>query len=85
MQEWRERMEALAGPLPTDRPLTPAEIEARFDALPADSLEALGARYGASLLVSRGRYPFPVRFRSGDLTIYSLPGAASLSPPPRSP
>ena len=73
MREWRERMEALAGPLPVDRPLAPAEIEERFSALPLDSVVALARRFGASLLVSRTPYPLPTRFATGELRVYEIP------------
>ena len=83
MHEWRERMEALAGPLPMDRPLSNAQIEDRFAALPGDSLLALASRYGATLLVSRTAYPLPTRFSSGEIRVYQLPqhGAEAPSPP----
>ena len=74
MHEWRERMEALAGPLPEDRPLSNAQIEERFAALPGDSVLSLARRYGATLLVSRTAYPFPTLFVSGEVRVYQVSG-----------
>ncbi|MGH7586178.1 MAG: DUF6798 domain-containing protein [Gemmatimonadales bacterium] len=73
MHEWRERMEALAGPLPVDRPLSNAQIEERFAALPVDSVLTLARRYGATLLVSRTVYRLPTRFSAGEVRVYQLP------------
>ncbi len=83
--EWRRRIDALAGPVPPDGSLPLRGFDARFDALPADSVTALGRRYGATLAVTRARYPFPVRFRSGAVSVYAIPGTGALSPPPAQP
>lgn len=79
--DWRARLEALAGPLPTDGSVPLRGLDARFEALPADSMVGLGRRYGATLVVTRASYPFPVRFRSGTVSVYALPPGGSLSPP----
>jgi hypothetical protein len=78
--EWRRRINALVGPVPADGSVPLRTFDARFDALSADSVAALGERYGATLVVTRARYPFPVRFRSGAITVYALPGADALFP-----
>ncbi|HSE28385.1 MAG TPA: hypothetical protein VLA95_09170 [Gemmatimonadales bacterium] len=79
--EWRRRIDALAGPVPPDGSLPLRGFDARYDALGADSMAALGARYGATLVVTHARYPFPLRFRAGAVSVYALPTAGSLSPP----
>ncbi len=83
--EWRGRMDALVGPVPADGSLPLRGFDARFEAIPGDSMAALGRRYGATLVVTRARYPFPARFRSGAVSVYALTGPAGLSPPTRQP
>src|SRR5690606_41404531 len=53
--EWRGRMDALVGPVPADGSLPLRGFDARFEAIPADSMAALGRRYGATLVVTRAR------------------------------
>jgi hypothetical protein len=79
--EWLGRMDALVGPVPADGSLPLRAFDARFEAIPADSMAALGSRYGATLVVTRAKYLFPVRFRSGTVSVYALPAGGSLSPP----
>jgi hypothetical protein len=74
--EWRRRIDALVGPVPADGSVPLREFDARFDALSADSVAALGERYGATLVVTRARYPFPLRFGSGTVSVYTLSPAA---------
>jgi hypothetical protein len=83
--EWRRRIDALVGPVPADGSVPLREFDARFDALSADSVTALASRYGASLVVTRARYPFPLRFRSGTVSVYALTGPTALSRPARQP
>ncbi len=85
--EWRRRIEALAGPVPADGSVPAAAFARRFNAIPPDSMAALGVRYGATLVVTRATYPFPVRFREGAVAVYALPASApdSLSSPRRPP
>jgi hypothetical protein len=83
--EWRNRLDALVGPVPADGGPSLRALDARFEAIPADSMAALGRRYGATLVVTRARYPFPVRFRSGTVTVYALTGPGALSRPVHQP
>jgi hypothetical protein len=78
LPEWRERIEALMGPL-NPREAIP-EAEARFDALSADSLLALRSRYGGDFLLTRGRYPFPRLAEVGAYRIYRLTPTERRSP-----
>ena len=83
--EWLARINALAGPIEPSGPVERSLLDGRFEALPSDSVSALGRRYGASFLVTRTSHPFPVRFRAGAVTVYALPAGDSLSPLPPSP
>jgi hypothetical protein len=78
LPEWRERIEALMGPL-NPREAIP-EAEARFDALSADSLLALRSRYGGDFLLTRGGYPFPRLAEVGAYRIYRLTPTERRSP-----
>ena len=83
--EWRARIDALAGPIDPSGPVEQSLLEERFEALPTDSVLALGRRYGATFLVTRAPHPLPLRFRAGAVTVYALPAGDSLSPLPHSP
>lgn len=71
LPEWRERLEALMGPL--ESTTQPEAAEARFSALSRDSLLHLRARYGGDFVVTRGRYDFPLAAEFGAYRIYRLP------------
>ena len=83
--EWRARIDALAGPIEPSGPFPRSLLDQRFEALPTDSTQALGRRYGATFLVTRAPHPFPLRFRAGAVRVYALPAGDSLSPLPPSP
>lgn len=74
IHEWRERIEALAGPV---RNLDDVlQLQARFEKLPVASIEQLARRYGVDYLVSAGVYPELVAVhRSGSVTVYRLSAA----------
>ncbi len=78
LPEWRRRADALVGPFPPGgtgaAPALAAQaMRDHYDGLPEAELRRLAAEYGATFLVSRGRYDFPLRFQQGAVRVYDLP------------
>jgi hypothetical protein len=73
--EWRERIEALVGPLSEDpATFTQEALEARYSRLTTDQISAIASRYGARYLVSQTPYPYQIRYQSGRYRVYDLTG-----------
>lgn len=73
--EWRERIEALVGPLSEDpATFTYEALEARYGSLTPEQIDGIAARYAARYLVSKSAYSYPVLFESGDYRVYRIAG-----------
>ncbi|MGQ0712303.1 MAG: hypothetical protein ACT4PJ_01085 [Gemmatimonadaceae bacterium] len=72
--EWRERVESLVGPLPNDDPSAAqfAVLERRYNTLTEPQIARVASTYGASYLVSRVPYAFPITYQSGNYRVYRL-------------
>src|SRR5262249_60881981 len=63
----------LSGPLSRRRPPSPYRLHIRFDSLSTEAVLTLAHRYRTTYLVTRGTYPFPLRFSAGRTRVYALP------------
>lgn len=76
--EWRERIEALVGPLSDDPASFMADaLEERYTRLTTEQISAIAARYDARYLVSQAAHPYPVRYESGRYRVYELTDIAN--------
>jgi hypothetical protein len=73
--EWRERMESVVGQayLEKDQASRTSAMERAYDALDETAIQSLTKRYGASYVVARRDYSFPVVHRQGNWKVYKLP------------
>jgi hypothetical protein len=79
--EWRERLEALVGPIQNVDALDDADK--RFAAMPESTIVAAARRYGAGYVVSPAEYPSLHRVaREGDVSVYAVAPAVPSSAPP---
>jgi hypothetical protein len=76
LTEWRERLELIAGDVSSVKPeTTKARMEHMIDhynQLGEADVGSLVIKYGAAYLVSLAEYDYPVLFRSGVYSVYSL-------------
>jgi hypothetical protein len=75
LTEWRRRVAAqLDDPsLLADPPVQLADLARSYRELGAERILAVARHYDADCVVSRARYPFPVRHRVGAVRIYRVP------------
>ena len=72
--EWRERISDLTGGLRiSDGEKAGEEIETAYNNLTAAQIEAIKTKYGATHLVSRAQYPYPIIFETETYKVYRLP------------
>jgi hypothetical protein len=81
VREWRARTEAFAGEFRAEEGRDERAL-AFYEAIPPDRMSALLARYDASFLVTRARYPLPIGFESGDYRVYLAGNAGDRSGSP---
>ena len=73
LAEWRERIGDLTGDLPiTDSKTADAEIETAYNNLTPEQINKIRRKYGATHLVSRGNYSYPVAFQTPTYKVYNL-------------
>ena len=82
LPEWRRRADALVGPFPPGGTgaapaLAALAMRDHYDGLADGELRRLADETGASFLVSRGNYDFPIRFQQGPVRVYDLPTRAA--------
>jgi hypothetical protein len=74
LEEWRERVESLAGPITlVSDEAKYAAMEAHYLALTDSTVRAVAGRYGARYLVSKSEYGFP-RVFTGAYHVYEVVG-----------
>jgi hypothetical protein len=74
LSEWRERLSELTGNLQISKNETAGEeIENAFNQLPAEQIDKLKQKYGATHLVSRAVYSYPVIYQTETYKVYQLP------------
>lgn len=72
LREWRRRMEAMIGPIPVGRKVPWPTLRPDYYRLSEKEIRELVRGYGASLILTRTGYPFPVRFRADSFAVYDL-------------
>ena len=72
MQEWRNRIEAMVGPLPVGQKLPWTALRKPYYDLTQGTIRDLAHRYGAALILTRTGYPFPVRFGADSFAVYEI-------------
>jgi hypothetical protein len=73
LSSWWGRLNDLSGPLSPRHPPSPYRLHIRFDSLSTEAVLTLAHRYRTTYLVTRGTYPFPLRFSAGRTRVYALP------------
>jgi len=73
LSSWWSRLNDLSGPLSRRHPPSPYRLHIRFDSLSTEAVLTLAHRYRTTYLVTRGTYPFPLRFSAGRTRVYALP------------
>lgn len=74
LSEWRTRLADLTGNLQISKgEFANEEIETAYNALSAEQIAALKQKYGATHLVSRAVYPYPIIFETETYKVYQLP------------
>jgi len=70
---WRGRIAELTGDVRVSNgDAAPAELEAAFNGLPEAQIGKIKQKYGASYLVSRAVYSYPVLFETETYKVYQL-------------
>ena len=64
LKEWRRRMEAMVGPLPEGQRVPWPALRRPYYELSEARIRELGQEFGASLILTRTGYHFPVRFEA---------------------
>ncbi len=81
--EWRDRLNAVVGPLESPDDLKPLErFRERFAGMTMERILAIMGRYGATHLVTETRYDLPLLYRTGTWQVYSLSPPESVREPP---
>ena len=73
LSSWWNRLNDLSGPLSLRHSPSPYRLHIRFDSLSTEAVLTLAHRYRTTYLVTRGTYPFPLRFSAGRTRVYALP------------
>lgn len=74
LSEWRVRVADLTGNLTISKGETAnEEIEAAFNQLSDEQIKSIKNKYGASYLVSRAVYSYPIIFETETYKVYQLP------------
>jgi hypothetical protein len=71
LHEWRERCDALIGPIVKGD--SQEMFHQRYESLTEEAIRALADRYGGDFLVTRSGYNFPLLFQSLEYRVYSIP------------
>jgi len=71
--EWRERIAAILGSIPSGRAaMDPAFVYRRYRDMSVVSVAALARRFGARYLVTNGEYPFRLEFEAPPWRVYRI-------------
>ncbi|HEX7049658.1 MAG TPA: hypothetical protein VF188_05550 [Longimicrobiales bacterium] len=91
LEEWRERIEALAGPLEVEgieaynaferEALMRDAVERNYHERTQAQIAAIVERYGGDYLVSDASYSYPVLFDTGTYKVYRLTPSEAAPPP----
>lgn len=74
LTEWRERLSDLTGGADLlNSDLSPETMEAAYNRLSHEQIDRLKIKYGATHLVSRTEYSYPIHYESEDYKVYRLP------------
>ncbi|MEO8073677.1 MAG: hypothetical protein ABI686_10570 [Acidobacteriota bacterium] len=74
LSKWRGRVADLTGNLQiSNGDVANEEIETAYNQLSAAQIAALKQKYGATHLVSRTVYPYPIIFETKTYKVYQLP------------
>ena len=81
IEEWRERVELLVGPLSDSDPAAENEsrLEARYRGLSEAQISSIVERYGGEYLVSPSEYAYPLLFDTGTYRVYRLASGVRVS------
>ncbi len=75
LNEWKERLEALVGQIPPMKAEAKQKLmEKRYNGRTPQQLRAIVTKYGGDYLVSKGKYSYPVVFRSPTYRVYDVRG-----------
>jgi len=74
LNEWQERIEALIGKVNAVADASPAKMDENYHKLVFEDITTIVTKYGATVMVSRTDYDYPLLFQSKSYKVYDLTG-----------